>query len=587
MEQKSIDPALRALDGRGRYQWLQVLILNVGAFGAAFQLLDNIFIGRAVTGQRCAGPDNTSVVASDLRMVDWNDSHVTYGKCEITVSKDNLSGDTHQYPCPYGYEYDFRRELSFRTEFDLVCDRNLLGGLVQTLVIFGQGCGAVLSSICSDRFGRKPTLIASQLGLLGVGMAIGLAPNYAALLVFKFLVGGFQQGVVGVKVTMAIELFPKEYRSVAVLMDALFWGLSASVMALPAFLLRDFTWRYLQYALSAVSALICLLQLWYIDESLRWLVANGKKDAAVTVLERAARVNRKDFTVIVSTLDDSVTETENSQLTADAVNGNVDGDAEVEGKASNGGDNGTTTLCSDLTALEAKLAETLEHKQAKKLTLLDIFRHRTLFIHSLVTWLTWFTCAFAFFALYMMSTTLHGNRFLNYFLTAAMELPTGFVIYFILDRVGRKTATRGMFILAGVGLIASGIFRVFTGNATLGTLSVVTAMLGMLGASGIFALVFFFTPELFPTNMRNQALGVASFAGRLGGMLAPFMTDLADIAIWAPGVMIGSLCFVVVVLFRFIPETRGRELPHTIEDIEAWEKESLPTDDNSSLDVRV
>ncbi|XP_070194960.1 organic cation transporter protein-like [Littorina saxatilis] len=581
MRQKGIDPALRALDGRGRYQWLQVLIINVGAFGAAFQLLDNIFIGRAVTGQRCAAPDNTSVVGSDLQMVDWNDSHVTYGKCEITVSKGNLSGDTHQYPCPYGYEYDYRRELSFRTEFDLVCDRKLLGGLVQTLVIFGQGCGAVLSSIFSDRFGRKPTLIASQLGLLGVGMAIGLAPNYAALLVFKFLVGGFQQGVVGVMATMSIELFPKEYRSVAVLVDSVFWGLGASIMALPAFLLRDFTWRYLQYALSAVSALICLLQLWYIDESLRWLVANGKKDAAVTVLERAAIVNRKDLTVIVSTLDDN--DTENSQLNADTANGNVDGDAE----ASIGGDNGTTTLCSDLTALEAKLAETLEHKQAKKLTLLDILRHRILFIHSLVTWLTWFTCAFAFFALYMMSTTLHGNRFLNYFLTAAMELPPGIVIYFILDRAGRKTATRAMFILAGVGLIASGIFRVFTGNAMLGTLSVVTAMLGMLGASGIFALVFFFTPELFPTNMRNQALGVASFAGRLGGMLAPFMTDLADIAIWAPGLMIGSLCFVVVVLFRFIPETRGRELPHTIEDIEAWEKESLPTDDSSSLDVRV
>ena len=28
---------------------------------------------------------------------------------------------------------------------------------------------------------------------------------------------------------------------------------------------------------------------------------------------------------------------------------------------------------------------------------------------------------------------------------------------------------------------------------------------------------------------RNQALGVASFAGRLGGMLAPFMTELVSI----------------------------------------------------------
>ena len=51
-------------------------------------------------------------------------------------------------------------------------------------------------------------------------------------------------------------------------------------------------------------------------------------------------------------------------------------------------------------------------------------------------------------------------------------------------------------------------------------------MLGMVGASGTFGAIFFVTPELFPTNMITQASGLSSFMGRLGGMLAPFMTDL-------------------------------------------------------------
>ena len=54
----------------------------------------------------------------------------------------------------------------------------------------------------------------------------------------------------------------------------------------------------------------------------------------------------------------------------------------------------------------------------------------------------------------------------------------------------------------------------------------VSAMLGMVDASGTFGAVFFVTPELFPTNMITQASGLSSFMGRLGGMLAPFMTDL-------------------------------------------------------------
>ncbi|KAK7116589.1 hypothetical protein V1264_002248 [Littorina saxatilis] len=112
-------------------------------------------------------------------------------------------------------------------------------------------------------------------------------------------------------------------------------------------------------------------------------------------------------------------------------------------------------------------------------------------------------------------------------------------------------------------------------------MSVVMAMVGMVGASGLIGAVFFFTPELFPTNIRNQALGISSFAGRLGGMLAPFMTNLAEVAIWAPGAIIGSLCFLVIFLFRIIPETKGRELPHTIEDIKKWHRQIHEAEEQS------
>ena len=36
-------------------------------------------------------------------------------------------------------------------QFDLVCDRKLLGGLAQSFVVMGQGVGAVITSIFSDR----------------------------------------------------------------------------------------------------------------------------------------------------------------------------------------------------------------------------------------------------------------------------------------------------------------------------------------------------------------------------------------------------------------------------------------------------
>ena len=43
----------------------------------------------------------------------------------------------------------------------------------------------------------------------------------------------------------------------------------------------------------------------YLDESLRWLVANGRKGEAVRVLERAARVNCQDPSAVLKTLYES------------------------------------------------------------------------------------------------------------------------------------------------------------------------------------------------------------------------------------------------------------------------------------------
>ena len=48
----------------------------------------------------------------------------------------------------------FLMALSFRGQFDLVCDRKLLGALAQSFVIMGQGIGAVLSAMVSDRWSR-------------------------------------------------------------------------------------------------------------------------------------------------------------------------------------------------------------------------------------------------------------------------------------------------------------------------------------------------------------------------------------------------------------------------------------------------
>ena len=57
-----------------------------------------------------------------------------------------------------------------------------------------------------------------------------------------------------------------------------------------------------------------------------------------------------------------------------------------------------------------------------------------------------------------------------------------------------------------------------------------------------------------------------------------------EIAIWAPGAIVGSLCFLVVVLCGFLPETQGRELPHTIDEVKNWKKKESRDDSSATME---
>jgi len=44
-------------------------------------------------------------------------------------------------------------------------------------------------------------------------------------------------------------------------------------------------------------------------------------------------------------------------------------------------------------------------------------------------------------------------------------------------------------------------------------------------ASASFAIIYLFSTELFPTNVRTTGLGICSMIGRLGAILGTFSND--------------------------------------------------------------
>ena len=92
------------------------------------------------------------------------------------------------------------------------------------------------------------------------------------------------------------------------------------------------------------------------------------------------------------------------------------------------------------------------------------------------------------------------------------------------------------------------------------------SLIGKFGASAVWGIVFVYTAEMFPTVIRNQAVGACSLVARLGGILSMLLDLLKVYWLPAPVFIMGVVATVAGALAIFFPETLGEKLPETIEE---------------------
>ena len=83
-----------------------------------------------------------------------------------------------------------------------------------------------------------------------------------------------------------------------------------------------------------------------------------------------------------------------------------------------------------------------------------------------------------------------------------------------MDHLGRKPLFVGAMIFGGTFCMVSP----FTPEGTFRT---VFALIGKFGASASFSIIYIYSAELYPSEIRGTALGLCSMFGRIGGIAAP------------------------------------------------------------------
>lgn len=128
----------------------------------------------------------------------------------------------------------------------------------------------------------------------------------------------------------------------------------------------------------------------------------------------------------------------------------------------------------------------------------------------------------------------------------------------VINRAGRRRLVIGSFLVSSAGLLVVGAMP----NASLALLAAAFAVYA-LGLGGSQILQWIYPNELFPTEVRGTAVGIASSLSRIGAAVGTYLVPLAlsDLGV-GPTMLIGAAITLVgvVVSVPWAPETANLDL---------------------------
>lgn len=376
-------------------------------------------------------------------------------------------------------------------------------GMVGASALVGIFLGAFVGGWLTDLFGRQLLFTVDLIAIIACSLAQFFVAGPGWLIVLRLLIGMAVGADYPIATSLLAEFSPRKHRGPLLGAFVTMWFVGAAVAYLVGQLLLsvDGGWRWM-LASAAVPALIIVLLRLGTPESPRWLLKKGRDDEANAVLRQVFGPD-----VSVEDLPEEVTE-------------------------------------------NVRVGALIRAGYGKRMVFITLF---------------WTCSVVPLFAIYAFGPKILGALGLSgsadtigSAVITAMFLLGCALSLFAVNRMGRRALIVHSFLWAGLAMLLLGLFPSAPAWAVM-TLFLAYAV--FIGGSQI--LQWIYPNELFPTEIRGSAVGLASSLSRIGAAVGTYLVPLAlsGLGIGATmliGAVVTLLGALVSVLWA--PETRDLTL---------------------------
>nr|CAB3266159.1 solute carrier family 22 member 5-like [Phallusia mammillata] len=509
------------LEKFGRYQKRLCIILFVGALPSAFVTFQFLITHHqpsyycnygAFAFESNNETSSQEVTGASEVVASKSGNDTDSDRCHTTTTHQDVKGHTHNQTAEGCVFYS--THTSVVTEYDLVCQKAWVKPFLVAIFMVGMMLGGQCGGTLSDKFGRWKILFLASLWQLAATFLSSFAwnvPSYG----FSIFLCGLPCAVTA----QASTLIGSEFVSASKRGFTYFCiaaGFSVGYMVLPvtAYFIHDWRWWLRFITLAGVLTMPCI---WLLDETPIWLVATGRNEEASKLLKRIRKYNREN----------RGTDLEEFEKFEPALNKEE-----------------TLSVWSIMSSLA---------------------RISSLLGRLLIVFFAWLVVNMTYYAIALNNDRLSGDWLWNMFFAGLVELASSLGFVICAQTVGRRNTYIALMTLTTFSLATTPFVASINGTA-----GVVFSMVSKFNVSTCFSIVYVYTGELFPTNVRHTILALSSAISRLGGILAPFIIYADEIGgSIASSIGMAVAIFVSALTFLYLPKTKDKALPQTLKDAKA------------------
>ncbi|CAL4983325.1 unnamed protein product [Urochloa decumbens] len=390
---------------------------------------------------------------------------------------------------------------------------------------FFAGClaGGFLLATLADSLGRKKMLVASLASMSVAGALTALAPNVWAYAALRF-VSGFSRSMVGTcALVLSTELVGKSRRGTVSMASFLCFALGFLSLPAIAYALRDdASWRDMYLWTNLPCLCYSVLVGFLVQESPRWLLVRGRKQDAVEALRRLNY--RRSRTTAAAGFSMAML-------------------VELDDAA-----------CAGTRSTTGALRAMWERPWAMR-------RLAAIMAASFGVGMVYYGMPLNVGSLLDDGSDSDSDLYLSVAYNALAEVPSAVLAWVLIGRADRRGSVVALAAAAGACSLACAAIppRARMGAEVVSFFTSCTAL----------DVVLVYATELFPTSVRNSAVGLVRQALVMGGTSAPVLIALGRErgSFWSFGVF-GVAIGCSGLFVTCLPETRGKSMSDTMDEEE-------------------